>query len=282
MYKLQAKPNYIYSIICVSLVLFLLGFFGISIIYTQNLLDYFKERVGIVVELKDTNQYDEIVKLRESIEKKPYVMQKTVKFISKEEALQMMKTELGDEFQKMDIANPLVDVVSFNVKSSEMNKDMLEQIRTEIKQNPNVLDVYYEESLVNDLSHNLKQIAYFALLIGVLFIIIAYVIIHNTVRLSLYANRTLIKNMELVGASWSFIRKPYWIRAIKNGMWSAIFAIMALSMLLFFLQKEFTDIDFLNNPMSFVTLFAALIVLSVTITTSSTYIVINKYLKTDN
>jgi cell division transport system permease protein len=233
-----------------------------------------------VVELKNDNQYDEILKLRQTIENKPYVMQKTVIFISKEQALQSMKTELGDEFEKMDIANPLVDVVSFNVKAENMTKEKLEEIRAEIKQNPNVLDVYYEESLVNDLSHNLAQIAYFALLIGILFIIIAYIIIHNTVRLSLFANRMLIKNMELVGASWPFIRRPYLVRAIKNGFLSAIVAIVALLVLLFFLQKEFLDFDFLNNSNLLFLLFIALTILSVSITTSSTFVVVNKYLKT--
>ena len=234
-----------------------------------------------MVELKNGNQYEDILNLRTSIENKPYVMQKTVTFIAKEQALQSMKAELGDEFEKMDIANPLVDVVSFNVKADNMSKEKLEEIRAEIKENPNVIDVYYEESLVNDLSQNLAQIAYFALIIGILFIAIAYVIIHNTVRLSLYANRMLIKNMELVGASWSFIRKPYLLRATKNGFLSAIIAIVSLASILFYLQKVFLDIDFLSNSNSIFLLFLALTILSVSITTTSTYVVVNKYLKTN-
>ena len=275
----QAKPNYLYSIICVSLILFLLGFLGIVFLYTQQLFTFFKEKVSIVVELQDNMTFDDIQKLKKTLEKKPYTIEKTIAFISKEEALNIMKSELGDEFEKMDISNPLVDVLTFNVSAENLSSAQLEQIKSEIKQNNLVSDVYYEQSVVNDLSKNLNHIIYVALFLGSLFLLIAYVLIHNTVKLALYSNRMLIKNMELVGASWNFISKPYLIRALKNGLWSAIFAIIFLTLLIFWVQQEFPDMSFLHSSFGYILLFGILTLLSVIITVSSTYIVIHKYLK---
>lgn len=275
----RSKPNYLYSIVSVALVLFLLGFFGLVLLQTQKLIGIFKERVNVLVEIKSGTDSLAINNFLTHLEEAPFTKKETVQFIPKEEAIKILKEDFGSEFMALDLPNPLYDVFTFNVKSEFMEADFLNQIKDNFKTKPYVNDVYYQEGLVHVIAKNVNKLGWFALGFSGLFLIVALTLIHNTIRLALYSNRFLIKNMELVGASWGFISRPYIQKSIGHGILSALLAIAALVLVLLLAQREIVELKELQDVSKSLMLFTGLLLLGILISGASTWFVINKYLK---
>lgn len=275
----RTKPNYLYSIISVALVLFLLGFFGLIVLHGQRLITTFKEKVNILVELKPEAPEAEVKDLQEGLKATVYTKPGSVKFISKDEGAALMREDFGEDFLKLDLPNPLYDLITFNVKSTYMAPDSLNAIRNGLRDWDFVNDVYYQESVIDEIIGNIQRIGYITLAIGIFFIIVATTLIHNTIRLALYSNRFLIKNMELVGASWEFISRPYIKRAFLHGVISGLLAIAALYLLIYWIKIDLPELQELNHLPSLILLFGFLLILGILINTLSTFYVVKKYLR---
>jgi len=275
----RSKPNYSYSIVSVALVLFLLGFFGIVLLQAQRLVDVFKERVNVLIELEPGADSLAIANLLDNLATANYTKKNSIEYITKEEAIQSLKEDFGEEFMALDLPNPLYDVITFNVQSKFMDADLLSQIKKNFKTSNSVNDVYYQEGLVHVIAKNVRKMGWFALTFSGLLLLVAVTLIHNTIRLALYSNRFLIKNMELVGASWGFISRPYIQKSIWHGVLSALIAIAALVFVLLLAQREIADLAVFNNLPSTLFVLLALLGLGILISGLSTWFVINKYLK---
>ncbi len=277
-YKAKTKPNYFYSIVSVALVLFLFGFFAVLVLYAQQFISRSKENINIMVEIKRDTPKTQIKALKELIEAQPYVRKGTVSFTTKETAAESMKEELGD-FNKYGFQNPFYDVLNFNINAEQLNEHTLLSMKTELRGQDIVSDVYYQEGLVVDIEKNVMKAGYFILGLGALFLLVAVTLIHNTIKLALYANRFLIKNMQLVGASWSFISRPYLWKSIKNGFWSAFIASFSIISLVHLAQLDLVDLSALRVTNGLLILTLGLFVIGILITFLSTYFVVNKYLQ---
>ena len=275
----QSRPNYSYAIISVALVLFLLGFFGFIVLQGQQVIKFAKEKVEIIVELKSETAQKDIDKIKRQLSREHFAKAGSVKFIAKEDGAKMMQEEFGEEFMKLDLPNPLYDILTFNVKSEFLEASKLSAIRSDLKTNTFVNDVFYQENLVNAIAQNIKKLSYYGLGIAFFFIIVAITLIHNTVKLSLFANRFLIKNMELVGASWEFISRPYLRRSFKHGFLSALIAIGLLIVILVMAYSEIPELNEMNPTWNVLLMFVILVILGVLLTTASTWYVVKKYLK---
>lgn len=278
----RKNPNYIYSILSVALVLFLLGFFGLFLLHSPKWMKEFKEQINLMVEINAGVEKEEIDDLINSLEEKPYIKSETVEFVTKEMIAEEMKEELGSTESTLGISNPFYDMINFNMKSDYLQSDSLEIIRDMIMQNEIVKDVFYQELLVDEVNANIRKVGFVALLLGFLFVIIALVLIHNTIRLAMYSNRFVIKNMQLVGAKWEFISKPYLTRGLINGLWSGGLAIVMLLLVIFLIHNQFPALRFdiwLEDIFSIFIVMTGLSLLGVLITYGSTYFVVNKYLK---
>jgi cell division transport system permease protein len=277
----KVKPNFWYAIISVALVLFLLGFFGMLLLHTSALIQFYKEQLPITIELKNNVDAAVITDLQQKLSRSTIVKAGSIRMITKEEGLQMMNetNKIGTELANLGLENPLYNVIVFHVQANYLQPDSLRNLRLRIKKNDAVQDVYYADGVVETISKNIRNIGYMSLGVASIFILIAISLIHQTIRLALYSNRFLIKTMELVGASWDFISRPYLRQGIKNGFYSALIAIAALLLLLWWLQKELPDLKQLQNTGGMLALCLFLILLGIGITTLSTYIVIHKYLK---
>lgn len=273
------RPNYLSSIVSVAMVLFLLGFFGLIILHAQQLITLFKEKVNVLVELKPNTNEMQIDSLQIFLEEATYVKPASVNFTSKAAAAELLAEEFGEQIMKLDLPNPFYDVISFNVKADYFSSEALSKIRTDLLERLEIRDVYYQENLLDEIGQNIRKLAWFALVFSLGFLIIAITLIHNTIRLALYSNRFIIKNMELVGASWSFISRPYLIRSLWHGILSGLLAISLLVLLLWSAQKVIPELTSLQNNGAFTLLFGMLLTLGVLITTLSTYFVVNKYLR---
>jgi cell division transport system permease protein len=273
------KPNYFYSIVSVTLVLFLLGLFGLLVVEGRQAVKVLKEKIEIIVELKPETSPAGVDELKQLLAQTACCKPNSVRFISKEEGAALMQEEFGEEFLKLDMPNPLYDVITFNVKADYLEKDSLANIRQMLRQNESVSDVYYQESVTDAITNNLEKISYGLLGAGLFFVIVAVALILNTIRLALYANRLLIKNMELVGASWGFISRPYLIRSLKHGLLSALVATVGLSLLMYLVLKNSPDMREILNVPGLALLSGGLLLLGAFITVLSTYYVVKKYLK---
>lgn len=275
----QTKPNYLYSIVSVAMVLLLLGMFGLILIHAQILVRYFKEKINVLVELEDGRTEDDTKRLEKALVQSQYVKDGTVEYISKADAAEMMRKEFGDDFLKLDLPNPLYDVLSFNVKSEYMRPDSLDRIRRGLLRQSYVTDVFYQETLVDQIGKNIQRLGYVALLIGIFFIFVAITLIHNTIRLALYSNRFIIKNMELVGASWNFISRPYLMRSVKHGLFSGLIAIVLLYLIVYWSRLEIPQLKLLPTTTFIIILFVFLVLIGILINSLSTFYVVKKYLK---
>ncbi len=273
------KPNYLYTIVSVTLVLFLLGLFGLLVVQGQQFIKTLKEQVEIIVEFQPETAPAGVDSLQQFLAASDFFKPNSAQFISKEDGTAMMREEFGEEFLKLDMANPLYDVLIFNVRSDWMEPDSMRQIRDEIKTFTYVNDVYYQESVTDAIAQNLRTVSLAVLAAGVFFIIVAIALILNTIRLALYANRFLIKNMELVGASWGFISRPYLTRSFWHGLICGLLAIGALSLLLYMAVRNGGEMQDFLDLQGIAVVFGGLLLLGIFITTTSTYYVVKKYLK---
>ncbi len=275
----NTKPNYVYSIASMALVLFLLGAFGLLVFHGQQMLKTFRERVEIMVELKPETAAEALDSLKISLGGQPFCKAGSVRFVGKEEGAMMMQEELGEEFLKLDMANPLYDVLLFNVKADYFHPDSLVKVRELVRESSVVSDVYYQENVADLVAGNLKDLGMFFLVAGIVAVIIAIALILNTIRLALYANRFLIKNMELVGASWGFISRPYLAKSIMHGFMSALLAIAGLALLMYVIYNYAFEIKEFINWQALGALTIVIILLGIIISYLSTYYVVKKYLK---
>ncbi|MCB0549467.1 MAG: permease-like cell division protein FtsX [Phaeodactylibacter sp.] len=275
----RMRPNYFYSIISVALVLFVLGFFAMAVFNARQLVRSLKERVNLIVELQPDVQEEEVESIRQWIGSRDFAIPGSVEFTSKEQAAEIMREDFGEDFLKLDLPNPLYDVFTFNVKAVYLETDSLSSIRTQLVEQAGVVDVFYQEGLVNEIAENIRSVTLIAIVVLAFFIFISVALIHNTVRLALYANRFIIKNMELVGASWEFISHPYIRLGALHGLFSGLIASGGLLLLFLWIQSDIPGLRSLVDWAGIGMLFALLLALGMAINTLSTYYVVRKYLK---
>ena len=277
----RRKANYLYSILGVALVLFLVGLCGSVLLYIRQLMQNEQEQLTLMVELKSDADTLEIANLKNFLQSDNVLTTVgSLKFVSKEEAFANMSRQFPEE-AKLLKDGPIPNFNSFilNFSGNAMNEQQWDALQVKIKAFPSVSDVYLDKSVLSELAENVYKITLIALFLAFAFVIVSITLIHNTIRLNLYSDRFLIKNMELVGASWSFITKPYLVRSIINGLISSVLALLLLIGIGWFSKNKFsfTNLQLLNSETIF--LFLGVIVLGVVISLLSTVYVVNKYLK---
>ena len=274
-----SRPNYVYAIISGALVLFLFGCFGLLLLHTGQLLRFFQEQVDLILEFKPETAAEEIQAVQAALEATPYVVPGSVQHVDQASATAMMVEEFGRDFLALDLQAPFYDILTFNVQSGYMNPESLANIRSSWRSVASVNDVFYQENLLDAVARNIRKTGITLLILSIFFTIIVGILIHNTVRLSLYANRLLIKTMELVGASWGFISRPYLRRAAWQGLLSAGLAIGGIVIVLEALRERIPQLALSPADVEILTLFGALLFLGIGINIFSTWMVVKKYLR---
>lgn len=272
----RSKPSYIYSIISITLVLFMLGMLGIVLLFSNNISTYLKENIEVSIYLKETLSPAEISLFHKKIDRAPYIKQS--EYISKEDAAKIMKEEMGDDMSLLN-ANPLPPSINFHLKANYVHPDSLANIKDALMAEEEVFDVYYAEALVDVIHNNIKKISFVLLGIALLLIIIALTLIDSTIKLAMYSNRFLIRSMQLVGATRWFIIRPFILRGIFNGFASGLLAVLALVGLLYYIQSKIPNIINLKDLVNFGIVFIAVISIGVIISWASTQRSVAKYLR---
>jgi cell division transport system permease protein len=271
------KTTQIYSIIGISLVLFLLGTIGWMAINGRSLSRMFKENVEIDVILNDQTQETKAKELESILQKQSFVKNATI--ITKEEALQKYIEDKKEDPTQFLGYNPLYISIRTTLHSEYVNPDSIVKVKAFISQSNIVREVYYQDTIVNSLDKTLNRIGLILGALAILLFFAVIIIIDNTVRLSMFSNRMLIKTMQMVGATRGFIAKPFTGQAFITGLISGVLAILGLFGIRYFVHSIFPETSILENSLLFYILLTLILIIGILIAVFSTYRSVIKYLK---
>jgi cell division transport system permease protein len=274
--KSRLSGSYLTLVISVSLVLFLLGILGLVLINARELSDYFRESLSFSVILDDGAKEADIRMLQKDLDAKSFI--KSTKYVSKDEAAAKMKEDLGEDFINFLGYNPLPALIDVYLHADYTSTDSVARIERYVMEYPFVKEVYYQESLLVLINENVRKVSIFLLILSTFLFIIAITIINNTIRLSIYSRRFLIRTMQLVGATRAFIRRPFLIQSAIQGFLAALLAMSLIMALLYLVEKEFFLVFTFESPRLLLLLGAMIIAAGILINLVSTYFSVNTYL----
>ena len=274
--KRRVITSYFSVVLSVFLVLFLLGLLGLFVINSRRLSDNFKEDIVMTVFFK--NEANDSVFKVFGAEMKKVKFAKDYKFVSKDEAAKEHKEVIGEDFMEFLGTNPLYNSYDIHLKADYVTNPGFGKVERFMRANPMVADVVYDKQLITLVNDNIKKITFWVLLISALFTIISVLLINSSLRLSIYANRFIIKTMQMVGATKSFIRKPFIKRSMLLGLIGSLLAILVLLGVLFYIDSNYASLEiFTDVPLTIVVL-ASVLVLGLLITWLSTYFATQRFL----
>ena len=268
--------SYISITIIMSVVLFLFGFFGIFFISSNSIANSFKENFSVSIFFKEDAKNIEITQLQNEILMSDYV--EKLKYVSKDEAVLLMKDEYGQDFMKELGFNPLVNSIDFNLKSKYVEATLLDSISKLIENKNYVDEIVYDKNLINIINDNIKRISLWLMPSIIILLIITFLVINSSIRLSIYSNRQLIKTMQLVGATKAFIRKPFIKINIFLSLISSIISISAIILLIYYIDLNISFVDNISIE-SVITLFLIILSLGLFISYISTFFATQNILK---
>ena len=268
--------GYLSVVISISLVLFFVGILGLFLLNTRNVASYFKEQIVMTVYLKDSAKDIEITQLQKKIQLEPAT--KKVNFISKEEAAAQYARDIGEDFLEFLGYNPLLNSVDVYFNAAYVNTVSLTQTQRDLETSDFVDEVVFDQPLVTLLDENILRISYILMLTTLLFVIIALLLINSSIRLSIYSKRFIIKTMQLVGATKSFIRRPFIWTHLRLGILSSIIAFIGLAIVFLEINKRFPELNMLDQPLELAIVFGGVLSLGIGITGISTFFATQRYL----
>ena len=268
--------SYFSVVLSIALVLFLLGVLGLLVINTKKLANHFKEQVAVTVFLKDNAKEVEVSQLQKSLAMAPYT--KSAEFISKEAAAEAHSKEIGENFLEFLGYNPLQNSIDVHLKADYVLTDSIQQIAETITAKDYVAEVSYDQPLVSLLNENVKRISFWILVASGIFTLIAVLLINSSIRLSIYSKRFIIKTMQMVGATKSFIRKPFILKSVQLGIIGALIALASVGGLLYYLSGKYPELQLLADLELLMILFGGILLGGIVITWISTYIATQRFL----
>jgi cell division transport system permease protein len=279
--KRRVLNNYFSVVISITMVLFFMGILGLFLINTQSLASHFKEQIVMTVYLKDSAKDIEITQMQKKIQINSAT--KRVQFKPKEEAAEEYARDIGEDFVEFLGFNPLLNSIDIYFNSAYVNALSLNQAKTEIQISDFVAEVVYDQPLVALLEKNIERISFVLLISTALFAVIALLLINSSIRLSIYSKRFVIKTMQLVGATKSFIRRPFILSHLRLGIISSFLALTALNFLLWEVNKRFPELEIMQQTKELTIVFGGVLILGISITGVSTFFATQRYLnlKTD-
>lgn len=232
--------SYLSSVISISLVLLLVGIASLLLVNARSVSDYFKENMQVSVMMKQNVSEDSARDFQKKLDRMRFI--RSSEYISKEQGEREMAELLGGDFLSVFETSPIPVSIEVTLNADYVSADSLEMVKNEISRSPLVDEVVYQRSLVDTLNANLSRISLIIGIFIVLLLFISFVLINNTVRLNVYARRFTVHTMRLVGATKSFIRGPFLVQSVFQGLFSAFIAIIVLVAILFVIRKEFLQL----------------------------------------
>jgi cell division transport system permease protein len=276
-FRRKARRTTVTAVISISLVLFLLGLFSVLVMNAKMLSDYVKEHLEVQIYLNDEAELKDIKTLERQMKAMPYV--KELDFVSKEAAVTVLTADLGEDFVDFLGYNPLLSSFNMTVTANFANSDSLKLVKAFLLANPAVKEVYYQENVLDLINKNLQTIALVIAGFSVLLLLITITLINNSIRLSLYSQRFLIKSMQLVGATAWFIKKPYLLKSFLQGLLSVFVSVALLFGVMQVSDAQLPELRDLRNDTYTLIIGAGMLLIGLVISLVSTWFAISKYLR---
>lgn len=274
MMRRRLRNAYLSSVISISLVLLLVGVASMLLVNAKGVSDYFKENMQISVMMKQNVTDEAAMEYKEVLDGERYI--KSTSFISKEQGQKELAEQLGEDFLDVFETSPIPVSIDVTLEADYVSSDSLEVVRAEIAESPLVEEVVYQRSLVDALNANLSRISLILSIFIALLLFISFVLINNTVRLSVYARRFTIHTMKLVGATRSFIRAPFLVQSVFQGLFASFLAIIVLLGLMFLMRSEFAQLFEIFRMELLLLVMGIVVAAGLAICLISTYFVVNK------
>ena len=269
------------SLMSIALVLFLLGVFALLIMHAKKLSNHLKENIGFEIVMNSNVKEANILRLQKELDAMPAV--KSTEYITKEEAIRRLSDDLGEDFLQWlgNEENPLLPSIDVRFNAAWANNDSLNLIESQLLGNADIKEVYYQKSLVDLINQNVRRIGFALMIASIILLIIAVTLIRNTIRLSIYSKRFLVRSMQLVGATASYIRRPFIKSGISQGFFGALLADAFLALLLYGLNKRIPEMSAIQDYKIIIGIFIGIIILGILLGGLSTHSALRKYLNAD-
>ena len=277
----RVAGSYAMSLVSIMLVLFLLGAFAIFMMHARRLSNHVKENIGFEIVMNSDVKEANILRLQKELDAMPAV--KSTEYITKDEAISRLSEDLGEDFLEWlgPEENPLLPSIDVRFHAAYANIDSIAKVETLILDNPDVKEVYYQKSLVDLINKNLQKIAIVLMIVSLALLLIAIALIRNTIRLSIYSKRFLVRSMQLVGATESFIRRPFLKQGVSQGFFGGLLADLFLVGILYAVSKRVPDLVLVQDKTVIAFILVGIIVLGVLLAWFSTRAALDKFLKAD-
>lgn len=275
-FRRKARRSSVTAVISITMVLFLLGLFSVLVMNAKLLSDYVKENLQVQIFINEEADPKQINDIAKQLRANPYV--KKLDYVSKADAVEILTADLGEDFVDFLGYNPLLASFNLTVEANYANSDSLEKVKQQLLVNPIVKEVYYQAGVLDLLNKNINTIATIVAAFSLLLLLITVTLINNSIRLSLYSQRFIIKSMQLVGATSWFIKRPYLLKSLLQGTISVVLAVGLLYLVIYFGDRQIPDLAGLRDKLLSVYIGLGLLGLGLVISFVSTWIAINRYL----
>lgn len=270
----RLRNAYLSSIISISLVLLLVGIASLLLVNARAISDYFKENMQVSVMMKQNVDESDALRYKEKLDQNGFIRNSV--FVSREQGRREMEEMLGADFLNVFETAPIPVSIDVTLNAEYVSADSIEVVKAAIMEFPMVEEVVYQKSLIDTLNANLSKISAVLSVFIVLMMFISFVLINNTVRLNVFARRFTIHTMKLVGATRAFIRAPFLIQSLFQGVFAAFVAIMAIVGLLFFVRSEFEQLFEVFRLEMLLVVMGIVLASGIVICLLSTWLVVNK------
>lgn len=278
--KRKLRSSYVTSIISISLVLFIIGIMGLFLLNANKISRHVKENIGFTVILENNIREVDMIRIQKNLDASPFI--KSTEYITKERAAKELQEDLGEDFIAFLGYNPLHPSIEVRMFAEYANTDSLAKIEQMIAQYPLVKEVAYQKSLVEMVNQNIKKITFILLVFAGIMLLISLTLINNTIRLTVYARRFLIKTMQLVGATHRFVRAPFLTKGMIHAFYSIIITYLLLGGTIYLIEVQLPELALLNDIDTIAILFATVFVAGMLMVYISTWFAVNKYLRLRN
>ena len=279
--KRHVAGSYFISMMSIALVLFLLGVFALLMMHAQKLSNHLKENIGFEVVMNSNVKEARILQLQKELDAMPAV--KSTEYITKDEAIRRLSEDLGEDFLQWlgNEENPLLPSIDVRFNADYANNDSIAAIQAQLRKNTDIKEIYYQKSLVNVIDQNVNRIGFALMVASLVLLFIAITLIRNTIRLSIYSKRFLVRSMQLVGATPSYIRRPFIRSGIMQGFFGALLADAFLALLIYSLNKRLPELTLVQDYTIIIGIFIGILLLGMLLGGFSTRIALRKYLHAD-
>ena len=275
--KRRLRTSSLSTVLSISMVLLMLGSMSFIYVNSQRLTKYIKENIGITVILNDNAKAVDVLQFQKNLDANPVT--KTTTYVSKEEAATALTKELGEDFMQFLGHNPLSNTIDIFMNSAYAESVTIEALGQEALKNEIVKEVKYQKDLIDAINQNMNKLNLILICFCALLLIVSITLINNTIRLTVYSKRFIIRTMKLVGATNSFIRKPFVMTGLRQGVIAGLIGVLLMMLALFAVQKEMPELLQLQDIQTVIIIFSLLFVFGILISTFVTHFSVNKYLK---